>query len=713
MNKYLIFIVLSIILFGCKTENERKKSPEIKNGFIDLSRWNFTEDGSVELRGEWNFYWSRFLNQQELNKLSPTPLKVPGTWNNLVINNNKLSGKGYGTFHTRCIIPRTEHHFGIKLMTTFTAANVYLNGKNIGKLGKTGETKQLMQPEYNSKIMGFFTFKDTIDVIIHVSNFHHKKGGFRDPVKIGHIESLNQERQSRLYLEFFMVGAILIMALYHFGLYFSRMQNKAPVHFAFFCLWIAIRMMVTGEYPIFLLLKLKWEFIVAIEYISFYLSSVSFTTFIYSLFPEVFKKWFNNMVQIAGYSLTLLTVVTPATIYTETAVPFQIFVVLICLYIIYVLIVSIKQNRQGAGSIVMGFLLMFASIVNDILYANNALNTIGNMTTYGLFLFIFSQAFVLVIRFTAAYRNAEILSIELDHQNKNLEVIVQQRTEKINNQKEVIEKSHKEIKDSINYARRIQSAIFPSEIELERNLKHYFVLFKPKDVVSGDFYWFRKIDNNIIVSVADCTGHGVPGAFMSMLGIALLNEIVRDDENLQASVILDNLREKVKASLRQTGKRSEQKDGIDIAMCIINSENKNFQFAGAHQPVYVIRNKELPDLENIDNEKIIEYGDSKLMHLNSDPQPIGVFVKESPFRNYESKLFEGDRVYLFSDGFSDQLGGEKERKFRSGAFKKLLLDIHKKDFNTQKDILNNTFESYKSDKFKQMDDILVLGFQIV
>ncbi len=270
---------------------------------------------------------------------------------------------------------------------------------------------------------------------------------------------------------------------------------------------------------------------------------------------------------------------------------------------------------------------------------------------------------------------------EIITQNEDLEI-----------QKAKIEDTHKQITDSINYASRIQKAMLHGESVLEDNFHQYFIIYKPRDVVSGDFYWIKKIRNYIAIVAADCTGHGVPGAFMSMLGISLLNEQVTSRRLDSPGEILDNLRKKIKIYLKQTGKSEETKDGMDMALCLINIENLKAKYSGAYNPLYIVRNNE-----------IIEYKATR--------NPIGIYLKEKHFETQSIQLEKDDSIYLFSDGFVDQFGGEKGGKFKSKRFKKILLENTNNSMTEQKQNFENTLTNWQGD-FEQVDDILFMGIKI-
>ena len=265
--------------------------------------------------------------------------------------------------------------------------------------------------------------------------------------------------------------------------------------------------------------------------------------------------------------------------------------------------------------------------------------------------------------------------------------------EVVTEQKDQITTKNEKINSSIKYARRIQNAVMPSKEYISGIISDYFVLNKPKDIVSGDFYWVEQKKNKLIIVAADSTGHGVPGAFMSMLGISMLNEIVNKEKCTSAGMILTELRRKIKASLKQTGEKDEQKDGFDMALCLIDLETHKLEFAGAYNPLYLIRKGEL-------------------MEIKADKMPVGIHIKEKEsFTTHETNLQHNDHIYIFSDGFADQFGGEKNQKFKAKAFKKLLLNIQGETLDVQKTILSDTFENWKG-KYEQMDDVLVFGMKI-
>ncbi|MDX9929225.1 MAG: SpoIIE family protein phosphatase [Bacteroidales bacterium] len=297
----------------------------------------------------------------------------------------------------------------------------------------------------------------------------------------------------------------------------------------------------------------------------------------------------------------------------------------------------------------------------------------------------------------------------LINENLRLEGIVAERTAEVVKQKE-------ELESSIHYASRIQRALLPSEKILSENLRNYFVLFKPRDIVSGDFYWMTKRSERLFIVAADCTGHGVPGAFMSLLGMSFLDEIVNKSSIQRADLILKSLRIHVTNSLKQMGEEDETKDGMDMALLVIDFRESKIEFSGAYNPCFKIRRMTGEETKSFESdggssdEGMMSNGRYILETVAASKMPIGISGKmNKDFILHEWKLEKGVSYYLFSDGYVDQFGSNG-KKFMKRNFKKLLLDIQEFPMKKQKEILEETLKQWMGDT-PQIDDILVLGLR--
>lgn len=271
------------------------------------------------------------------------------------------------------------------------------------------------------------------------------------------------------------------------------------------------------------------------------------------------------------------------------------------------------------------------------------------------------------------------------------EAIEQQRDE-IATQRDQIVLQNQDIIKSISYAKRIQTAVMPGKAITDAILGDYFILLKPRDIVSGDFYWTSQKNGRIVVAAADCTGHGVPGAFMSLMGITLLTEIVKNTNDPQPHIILNELRHNIKRALSQIGSENAAKDGMDVSLCVIDPLTHTLLYAGAYNPIYLVRNSELQEFK-------------------ADKMPVGVHINEKiSFTLHKTQLQENDCIYMFSDGYIDQFGGTKNRKFMSKNFKTLLKTLSTKTMEEQKTALDNTIDQWIG-PYDQLDDILVIGIR--
>jgi serine phosphatase RsbU (regulator of sigma subunit) len=292
---------------------------------------------------------------------------------------------------------------------------------------------------------------------------------------------------------------------------------------------------------------------------------------------------------------------------------------------------------------------------------------------------------------------------------KHLEEIVEARTkditiekEKVESQKLQLENIHtelsernKDVMDSIKYAQRIQTSILPPLDKFKTEFNESFIFYKPRDIVSGDFYWFEKTKDFFVMACADCTGHGVPGAFMSMIGTTLLNKIVEKEEVVTCQQALSELDKEMQKALRQEIKDDEHSsvDGMDIALIAVNLKDSVCHYSGAYRPLYLIRDNEL------------------VVYKSNRVSIGGGFAKDKLFKGESIDLKSGDQLYMFTDGFTDQFGGEKNKKFKRDRLKKLLLENCKEAMNIQQKKIEQAFSSWKGDN-EQIDDVLLVGIQI-
>ncbi len=293
-----------------------------------------------------------------------------------------------------------------------------------------------------------------------------------------------------------------------------------------------------------------------------------------------------------------------------------------------------------------------------------------------------------------------VMRDELQETERNLEQKVAERTEEVVKQRDEIEKQrekvqelYKDVRDSIVYAKRLQNSILPTKEKVKSICPASFVLYKPKDIVSGDFYWFEKFENKSIFGVVDCTGHGVPGAFMSLLGSNGLNSALKEGKLSQPAAMLDYLNKSIFDSLNKSDITNEVRDGMDVALCTIDHDTLELEYSGANNPLYIVRNGEF-------------------LITKANKIAIGSFAPgEAHFDNHKVQLQKGDAVYIFSDGYPDQFGGPRGRKLMYNRFREYLLEICNDPIENQGELLNERLMAWQG-KMDQIDDILVIGLKI-
>jgi len=289
------------------------------------------------------------------------------------------------------------------------------------------------------------------------------------------------------------------------------------------------------------------------------------------------------------------------------------------------------------------------------------------MALLGILLVVAIAVFIFI-----GYRNKAKLNSELTEKNI------------------VIQEKNKEILDSITYAKRLQEAILPPTKLVKEWLPESFIFYKPKDIVSGDFYWMESIHDKIYFAAIDCTGHGVPGAMVSLVGHNAINRCIKEFNLTKPSEILDKLSYLVEESLSKSNE--EVKDGMDISLCALDLKTYSIEFSGANNPLWVLR-------------------DSELIEIKGDKQPIGKHIERKAFTNHQITLQKNDSVYLFTDGYADQFGGEKGKKFKYSQFKELLISIQNESMEKQRELISESFESWKG-KLEQLDDVCVIGVRV-
>ncbi len=607
------------------------------------------------------------------------------------------------------------------------ACEVYLDGKKIKTFGQLEVDKKKGASGFSVKIEPIPIVLDSGEhlLAIRYSRFSEGNDG-RDlqmdvinegegfTVSMTTIENSLKELldTSQIFIVSFFSGIFLTLSIFHFILFLFYRQNKSNLYYSLFTLLLFI--IFFGIYKVMsgsdLNLTTK---IGMLEVISILCTPLLFIALLYQIFYKriLFYFWILSTVIFAGLLLTG---------YTEHqgfgGLLIAIFLILSFIEILRIYIKSWRRKKEGAGIFLFGILIpplgtialaLLAYLIKamGIIDLASTINTsLGSFFGYSMLLSVsvsmtiylandFSKLNVKLSQQLSEIKHLFQKTIQqenerkriLENQNVELEKNVQERT------KELAQKN-RDILDNLQYAQRIQTAILPDTSFINETLKDSFIIYRPKDIVSGDFYTFSQKSGKVVIAAADCTGHGVTGAFLSMIGISLLNQIVNEGGETQPAQILNHLNAGIVNALKQ--KASEVNDGMDIAVCSFDLNEKTLQYAGANRPLYLIRSGNFEEIK-------------------ADKLAIGGFRldAEASFRNHEFSLSSGDSVYIFTDGYADQFGGENGKKMLSKRLREQLLSIQHLSMAEQETILSEYFDEWRRSN-EQVDDVLLIGIRL-
>lgn len=414
----LAFFVVIISLSSCSDSSVI--TPGVNHGTYNLKDWDFAQNGPVKLNGEWEFYWHQFLKNDSPGAETDY-LEVPGLWNNKINGEKKLPGQGYASLRMVLQLPG-QKEYALRYINSATSCKVFINGELFHKAGDPGKTKQTTQPGYEPATILFYPETDTTEIVLQIANFHHKKGGQWEPLTLGLKDQIQKMSNTRLFLEIVFFGAIMVMALFHIILFLFHRQEVPSLYFGIFAFLIAIRFLVAGEFPIYLLGSFNWNLLVKTDYLGFYAAIIFFALFIEKMFPLEISK------RVVSVAIALMSTVVAITIFTEPLffshmmAHFQYFVIGISLYAIYCLVIAVQRKRDGAMLFLIGFVSLILLAIHDILNENEIIHSI-TLSSLGVTLFILFKSSILALRTQKALVTNKNLSSELATQNKEYQVL--------------------------------------------------------------------------------------------------------------------------------------------------------------------------------------------------------------------------------------------------------------------------------------------------
>jgi len=416
-----------------------------QKGIFDLRNYNL-ENEIVLLEGDWQIEYGQLLSAEEIQALdSPVYVKIPHSWTGMEFRGKTLPSTGYATYYARTIINNQYDNLAIVCKVMSTNYKVFVNGKEMGEVGKVGTSEATAEPNYRNVIYDLSPYIDTLDIVVHISNFHYRKGGMSRPLEISGKDLLREDRGQNISLTFFLIGSIFFMGLYHLGSNIFRTRNRMNTYFALVCLFTILRALSVNEYLLIDYLNFAWWLSTRIELTSFYLILAFTLRFIYYLFPEHIPKFFAQIPYYIAISATIITLFTPI-LYNSNLVPIMQIVTVISgtglLYFIFK--ASLKGEKEVIVALI-GLLLLFAVTVIEILIHQSQI--VGEMIfALGIFFYLFSHVVILANRQNQTYIKNQDLSLALQQANRGLENTVKKRTKELNERNRELVQNNEELK---------------------------------------------------------------------------------------------------------------------------------------------------------------------------------------------------------------------------------------------------------------------------
>lgn len=672
-------------------------------GQLDLRDWNPATKPQLALAGDWAFYWGHLVGPIELatGMYRPTGhYPVPSSWTDYQVNGQPLPDRGAATYVLTVRLPQTETALALQVPFVWSSYRVWVNGHLEGESGRPGLTAEATRSVFLKSFIPLPEDVQTVVIVVQVADHESGTPGLLETPVIGTRASLLAQRDFRNALNMAIIGALLVLAAYHLFFYAFRRKETAMLAFALICLAVVVRFAVFGDHHVFEWLMrysglLTFSEQGRIYYTATFWLGVLGLFYLRALFPlDVWRR----APQIAAGAGVLVIGLALVLDFAHFAMVLPVFLAVlgaIVAYAVYVMVRAAWLDRQQARLLLVGLGGMILAGVHDALAtAGVYLISETELLTYGFLFFIFVQFVVVARRFSTTYAAVEDLS-------ENLERKVEQRTAELAAANLEIQQKNEDITDSIEYAKRIQLSILPDVGQLSERLPQSFIHYAPKDIVSGDFYWYHVAeDGTLTVAVADATGHGVPGAFMSVLGINLLSRAMHEAPQADPALLLTLLHSWVRQALKQDQARDgsdRSEDGMEMALVQLLPSGE-LLYAGANRPLLRHRGDELSEFNPI-----------KHAIGGSDVHGGGTAV----FSTQRLEVQPGDLYYLFTDGATDQFGGEGEhrRRFSKQRFRTLLSKIAQLPVARQRERLATTLADWQG-AAPQTDDILILGFRI-
>ena len=686
--------MLAILFMLASCINERNVGHE--------ERVIIKSDELIKVIGKWELYWGQLLEPQDFktdSTLRPMLVDVPNPWRSYEIEGEGLPSWGYATYRAKLNIENaSKENLAVYIPLIWCSARVFINSELVHEAGRVGTNYEEFENNmiFHLATPNFRQAPNQIEIIAQVSNFDFLTGGIIRNFAIGSYSALNQYLEAQDTLQVFILTVIFIIGFYNLLLFYYHRSNKVNLYFSLLCFAMFIKGLVFSHHYVYEYLKTHDLLPFFIQSKAYYISTFGLIglgiPYINSLYPNHVNKKIVKYFQVVLGTYLTFVLLTPPAVFVLTIEYFQPVLAVGGGLILFVLFKAFRNREafiywQAAGICIV----IVAGIFDAVNFVTGFKYFSGELLPIALTSMIFIQFIILGKIYSNTLR-------DLAYLNVNLEQEVDKKTEILASKNVELNLAYTKVQDSVRYASRIQNAIFDKESEMQASFKDSFVWSIAKDIVSGDFYWFKKIkkvDEGYlkILVVGDCTGHGVPGALLTVMGNTILHEATPQKAVIRPAQLLEALDNSVKTHLSRTksDKNTNLTDGMDIAIVIFDEDNQKGFYGGAKRPLFC-------------------YHDNKLEVYKGKNLGIG-YTRKHGFVDLEFDLQPNSTFYLFSDGITDQFDKNNQKKFTTRKFRELVSSIAHLSLADQKEQIDQAFTDWKGDT-KQIDDVIVVGVKV-
>ncbi len=499
--------------------------PLVKDGVLDLRNTGFPSGAPVALDGDWKYFHRRHIDPKIPAKRDDGVISVPGRWNSRHLHDSPGGETGYGSCRLKILFPRgpknDQLNLALKLKSINTAYRLFINGKEVSRGGTAGITREKTVPEYAPGVVLFASNFPVVDIVFHISNFHHRKWGLLQSITMGKASVLAWEREKNIYLDLILFGSIFFMGLYQVTLFLIRRRDPSPFFFGILCILVSFRVLVMGEKVLVSFFpELSWRRVVFIEYFSYYMGTAAVVIYVHYLF-RIFRPLYMKILVAFATGFALFTFAAPVIIFSHGIFYFHPVLALSSLMVFATLIIALKRKLDGSLVLLFSFIVFLACGGNDVLHGQQVIQT-DLLTPYGILFFIFSQSFLLSKRFLKAFGEKERLTIEMDALNRDLEKKVDDRTRELSQVNEKLQKNSSELEKSNLKLHELDEAKsdFFTNISHELRTPLTLIISKIEAVLEGSSP--RKADNSFLEDILQ-TGMRLKNLINSILDLSKID----------------------------------------------------------------------------------------------------------------------------------------------------------------------------------------------